>query len=691
MKKHSKYFILSLLLILVACNRKQLSGFETDVLVPLASASIGFDKLIADSTAKVNADKSIDIVYRYPFYDYAIKDILSIPDTSVTVSAKLGTANLSNNFLEQKITLGRIAQGLGTTGQLITLLHGQTAVIPAIPANTSNQVTDIDANTFFQEADLTNGFLDLSIYNDLPIPVSDLDFNVKNKIGGQLVFSDTFSLIPAGATVTRTYNLTGKHIEGFMVGNIVKIGSPGSYGSPVLIDTSKAIIMQLKVRNLTANHAIARFPKQDLIVVDDSVIYELGKAKIRRMLIRSGKVRMNMYSTLQDTLYIDYKIPGTTKNNDTVHMFLKVPPAKTGGVQNVSQEVDLQGFTIDLQGKSGKAYNSFWNIFRASIDSSGRLIALSTSDSVWIKYGLYDIVPQFAEGYLGQDIMDIGPTKTTIEAFTKIIGGTLDLKDINVSVNVENGIGADASLDFDYLTSKNTKSGTTIALNSPLISSPFVISRAIRSGFTSKSVNSALNFTITNSNIKAFAENLPDEMNYKFTAKLNPNGNQAFSDFINYDSKLSASLDVKMPLAFKASQLMLCDTIPFSLGNTQNDNTIDNGILNFIFENNYPITLQVKLFFLNSQGQVVDSVFEGNGATVIAGPLDPVTLRTTGAGKSILKVAIDAARFDRLIQSSKIVLKAVMNTSGSSPIKLYSDYKLNLKLTGEFKYHAGKR
>jgi hypothetical protein len=128
MKKHSKYFILSLLLILVACNRKQLSGFETDVLVPLASASIGFDKLIADSTAKVNADKSIDIVYRYPFYDYAIKDILSIPDTSVTVSAKLGTANLSNNFLEQKITLGRIAQGLGTTGQLITLLHGQTAV-----------------------------------------------------------------------------------------------------------------------------------------------------------------------------------------------------------------------------------------------------------------------------------------------------------------------------------------------------------------------------------------------------------------------------------------------------------------------------------------------------------------------------------------------------------------------------------
>jgi hypothetical protein len=692
MNKLNTVLVFILIGIALSCNRKrELPGFDTDVLIPLANASIGLDKIIADSTAKLNSDNSLDIVYRYPFYEYSLKDILKVPDTSVTVTAKLGTSNLSNSFLEQKITLGQIAQNFGTTGALIILLNGQNAVVPAIPTNTVNQKTTIDANIFFEEADLTNGYLDLTIKNDLPIPISDLNFNVTNMIGGQLVFTDTFSLIPAGASVSRSYNLAGKHIEGTMVGTIVTIGSPGSYGQPVPIDTSKAILLQLKVRDLTASHAIARFPKQDLIVVDDTVVYDLGKPQIKKMLIRSGKVKMQMYSTLQDTLYIDYKIPSAIKNNDTVHLFLKVPPALPGGVQNVTQEVDLTGYTIDMTGRSGLASNAFWNIFRASIDSTGKLMPLSSTDSVWIRYGLYDIIPQFAEGYLGQNVIDIGPTKSTIEAFSRIVSGSIDLKDVTLNVVVENGIGANATINFNYLTSKNTKKGSTIILNSALLTSPFIINRATRIGYAAISHSSTLGLTTSNSNVKPFIENLPDEVNYKCTANFNPYGNLGFSDFIDYDSKLVANLDIKMPLAFRANQLTLLDTAAFSIGNAQNNTGIDKGKLNFIFENDYPISVTAKLFFLNDLNQVLDSVFDGNGATLNAGILDLTTLRTTSASKSVIGVNIDAARYDRLKLATKIIIRASLNTSSSSYVKLYSDYKLKLKLTGEFTYHAGKR
>lgn len=688
-------FILCSILILltvVSCNRKrELPGFDTDVLLPLAHTTIGLNKLIADSEAVVNSDKSMDIVYRYPLYNYSIKDILVVPDTSVTVSAKLSTANLSNSFITQRITLGQIAKNLGTTGQLIVLLNGQTTVVPAIPTNNANQITDIDANSFFQEADLITGFLDVSIFNDLPIPVSDLEFNVKNKVGGQLVFTDTFSLIPPGVTITRTYDLAGKHIEGNLQGTLVKIGSPGSSGNPVPIDTSKAIVMQLKVRNLTASHAIARFPKQDLIVVDDTVIYDLGQAKIRSMLIRSGKVKMQMYSTLQDTLFIDYKIPSALKNSDTVHMFLKVPPAVSGSVQNVVQEVDLAGYTINLQGRSGSAFNSFWNIFKASIDSSGKLMPLSSTDSVWIRYGLYDIVPQFVEGYLGQDTINIGPTKSTLDLFSKITSGSIDLKDVKMDLTVENGIGAAASINFDYLYSKNTSKGTNISLTSTLLTTPFSIARANRVGYVAKSQTSSLSLTTSNSNLKPFIENLPDEVYYKFTAYINPFGNQGYIDFIDYDSKLVANLDVQMPLAFKASQLTLCDTTAFSLGASTNTSGIDKGKLNFIFENDYPISLNAKLYFLNDKNEIIDSVFSDIGAVIAPGVLNLSTGRTNAAAKSIVSVNIDAARYDRLKMATKIIIKAAMTTSGSDHVKIYSDYQLKLKLTGEFTYHAGKR
>ncbi|MCX6189642.1 MAG: hypothetical protein NTW54_08595 [Bacteroidetes bacterium] len=692
MRKLNTFLILGLLFFTLSCNRKrQLPGFDTEVLIPLANTSIGFDKLISDSSTKVNADQSIDMVYRYPFYEYSLRDILIIPDTSVTITSKLGTSKLSNNFLQQKMTLGQISKNLGTTGQLIVLLNGQTTVIPAIPATTANQATDIDANSFFKEADLTSGFLDLTIFNDLPIPVSDLDFNVKNKVAGQMIFTDTFSLIPAGASITRSYDMAGKHIEGNMLATLVAIGSPGSGGLPVLIDTTKAIVLQLKIRGLTASHAIAQFPKQDLVVVDDTVVYDLGKARLKQMLIRSGKVKMQMYSTLQDTLFIDYKIPSALKNNDTVHMYLKVPPALPGSVQFVTQEVDLTGYTIDLRGRSGTSYNTFWNIFKASIDSTGKLMPLSTSDSVWIRYGLYSIIPQFAEGYLGQDTINIGPTKSTLEAFSKIMSGNLDLKDIKIDVNVENGIGADASINFDYFTSKNTKKGNTVLLNSSALNSPLTIAPATRIGYTSKPQVSTLSLTTTNSNIKPFIENLPDEVNYKFTAKLNPNGNQGNTNFVDYDSKLIASLDVQMPLSFKADQLKLVDTTGFSIGNSNNTSGIDKGKLNFIFENNYPLSLTVKLYFLNEYNTVIDSVFEGNGALITAPSLDPVTLRTTSVAKSILSINIDEARYERLKLANRIIVVASLNTVGSNYIKLYSDYKLKLKLTGEFTYHAGKR
>ncbi len=256
---------------------------------------------------------------------------------------------------------------------------------------------------------------------------------------------------------------------------------------------------------------------------------------------------------------------------------------------------------------------------------------------------------------------------------------------------MDNGIGADATLNFDYLTSKNNKKGNTVILSSPVLSSPFAVARATRIGYAAKFTTSNLDINTTNSNIKAFVENLPDEINYKFTAKLNPNGNMGYIDFVDYDSKLVANLDVKMPLAFKADHLAITDTAAFSIGNTQNTTGIDKGKINFIFENDYPLSLGVKLYFLNNYDQLIDSVFEGSGAIISEGVLDQVTQRTTSPSKTILSIYIDNARYEKLKSANRVIIKAVINTGGSNHIKLYSDYKLNLKLTGEFTYHAGKR
>ena len=68
-----------------------------------------------------------------------------------------------------------------------------------------------------------------------------------------------------------------------------------------------------------------------------------------------------------------------------------------------------------------------------------------------------------------------------------------------------------------------------------------------------------------------------------------------------------------------------------------------------------------------------------------------LTKRTTEASKSVVSVNVDANRYENLKLAQKIYIKATLNTNSSEYVKLFSDYKLKLILTGEFSYHAGKR
>lgn len=686
------FFIAGLVVLLVNCNpEKNLPGWNTNILTPLVTSNLSIEKLVADSLIKKNSDQSLTLVYKYPLYQSAIADLLNVKDTTKIYSAKLGKTKLSNRFLTQNISLGQLASNLGPTGSLIIALHGQTTIIPAIPPTSSGTSVDVDANSFFKSAQLDSGWLDITLENQFPIDLTDVVFTINNKSNGTNIVRDTIPFIMAGSQFSKSISLAGKYVEGNLTAAILSIASPGSNGLAVPIDTAKALKITLGVRDLSATSATAVFPTQNLIDLKDSVLYDFGKAQLKYMIIRTGKVVMQMFSTLQDTLRIEYNIPGATLGATSVEIKMNVPPAPIGGVSSVTREYDLNGYRVDLRGNSGQVYNYFYNTFVARIDSSGKLVSLSTTDSVWVRYGLYNIIPEYAEGYLGQDTIEAGPSSSNIDLFNRINGGTLDLEDVKMNLSVENGIGVNGNMEILSVKTANTRNNQQSQLSGSALTAPFSINRASQPPLTPSKNTLLLNKA--NSNSKQLLEILPNRLDYHIKLFTNPAGNTSnYNDFIYYDSKIAANLELEVPLWMSASKLVLIDTQQFDFTSQANAINIKSGTFKLICTNGFPLQANIQAYFLDENKLLIDSLLPSGMQPIQAGQVDGGTLLVTSKTKSIVQAQISEAKMDKLRRSKWIIIKADFSTVPSgSRVKIFSDYNLEAKLTGDFIYHAGKK
>ena len=664
-------------------------SWDASILTPLLQSSLTLGDLLTDSLLQTNPDHSVSLVLSNKLYGASLSDLtVKIPDTTIRAGFSLGTINLSNKTLTFNYTLGAMCQQLGDTGALIIFLNGQQALIPAL-SNISTPDNDIDATQFFQSADVLSGYIDLSLFNGLPLTMSSIIFQVRNKIDQQVITQDTFLNLLPGQTQTKSIDLSGKHVEGTLVAKIVNMESPGGN---VLIDTSDAITMTMVAHDIKVDSATAVFPAQNLIDNDNPTTYRLsGGAELNQLRIRSGTIIITIQSSIAQQSHFEYTLPSATNaSGDFISLNHDLPPAPPGNTSSFSKTFDLAGYVFDLTGLGGTQHNTFYSHLIASIDSTGQLVTISKRDSILIAYQLKDIVPDYISGYVGQQIVNVGPNITSFTAFKNIKSGTLSLENVDVDLMIKDGIGVQGRINLNNLTSVNSSSGNQVALTWNQLNKPLNIPPATDNPLTPSITSFVLNNS--NSNIASLVSNLPDQLKYSLDVFINPFGNTSnFHDFAYDSSSLEANLDVTVPLSFVASDLVLVDTLKFSLGkNEPGDATIKDGTFNLIVYNGFPISASPQLYFYDDNFQLMDSLFT-SPQTAAAGMLNDQCL-VSAKTKSVLTVPIDEAKMQRLRAAVNAVLVSKFNTAshpGCSFLKIYDEYSMDVKLTGLFTFFTG--
>ena len=132
--------------------------------------------------------------------------------------------------------------------------------------------------------------------------------------------------------------------------------------------------------------------------------------------------------------------------------------------------------------------------------------------------------------------------------------------------------------------------------------------------------------------------------------------------------------------------MVLSDTVNFTMERNENLSKIENGSLNLIIDNGFPIEANVQIYLMNNSNVIIDSLFASK-QNIQAAVIDMSTNKVEDKMKSELFIPLSKEKIDNLYETYKMMIFVDFSTSSSSTgAKIYSDYGIDVKVVGDFTY-----
>ena len=651
--------------------------WDVSLASPIAFSTIDLDDISTDSIFSIDtlSDNSLTLVYQNEILDVSIDSNFQLNAISTTKNVKLETIVFPDQTIPHEINFGELIQ---STGLGFLFPNDSLRIIPAI-SGAINDIVPIDANEYFEQMTLNQGFMDITISNNLPSDLSNLVINLRNEGEATNLVEINLPYLASGDVFQTTESLANQIIYGDMEIEILNADMVGTGSTPVLIQYQDALATEIKIRDLILEQGIAIFPSQEIFNEDTVVAFDIGDVRLTRVLVDEGGVEVIGVSTVQDTLKIEYIIPGATKDGQEFKLNFNLPPAPVGESMTVIEFFDFSGYEIDLTGQFGDTINTLYTVSRGWIDSSGIVTEISLQDSIFNTITVKEIIPAKAWGYLGSDTIS-GEESIDFDFFDDL-NGSFDLEQLDVSLVTKNFLGSKGEVTIKKL--EAVSNSQSISLNSDQINSPFEIEAATsNSDNTITSSELEITFNQDNSNIDELVELKPNAFNFEYEIITNNDLNQELG-FAYKGQGVKSELQMKIPVFISLDNIAFSDTVDV-------DFTIPSDIVQGSFtvlaENGYPLNAQIELLMLDDANNLIETLISGQ--EILAGEIDQ-NGKVSAVKLSQLNVPFSNA--SNLNDTKKVGFRVSFSTSPQNQtVKFYSDYAIKLKLVGNFNYTLGQ-
>ena len=443
------FFFISVTLLLNSCKHElENPTWDIEMVVPIVHTKMNINNIISDSNLNIieNDEGFIHLVYEESLIDINLDTLVKIDAIADKQIHTLDSASFADVIISDTATIGETISEipLGT----LLLPDGSTNEIPSLLGVADGDTINIDASEYFNTMTLYRGMLIVEIMNGYPTDLSNLNLTLINSTNQNIVAVFTFPLIPSGGTVSDSISIAGQTIDENLLAILDNMDINASNG-PVLIDYSDAIITTITISDLGITEATAIFPEQQLTETLKENNFNLRGAQINEIGIKEGTVTVNVLSTLPNGKMI-YNIPSLTKNGIPFTTGNMIIPEATN-TDLTSFTFDFEGYVLDLTGKEGRlggdTINTIYTESYTFIDYTGTLETINSTDSFY-SFVEFDLTTEYAKGYMGQDTIDIGPEENSFSVFENISARNLELKSVDLNIDIENYIGADIQLNL---------------------------------------------------------------------------------------------------------------------------------------------------------------------------------------------------------------------------------------------------
>lgn len=412
---------------------------------------------------------------------------------------------------------------------------------------------------------------------------------------------------------------------------------------------------------------------------DDVTRFDLGALQLTRLVIRSGQVQLAITNMMNGQIVGNFSLPGATLAGLPLNLVMELPPGTPASPATTTDSRPLNGYVLDLRGPGFNATNSMATHLSYSNSANGGSVTITNMDSLLALVSYQGIVPEYALGSFGTQVVELDSGSTELDLFTHVTG-TLDLEQVDARIRLVNGLGADARANVNYIRARNNRTGQAVDLSGPITQGLLNIDRALDLGNTFQPTVKTYVLDQGNSNIKQFLENLPDLIEYSLDLTLNPLGNISNGhDFLYHDSQVKAELEVDIPLRLIATDLMLSKDIDFELPGNAEGPAWRSGVLHLFAVNGFPFSADLGLAVVDRDGHVLDVIQPGG--TVPSGVLgaDGLVVQPNTAR---LDFEVTAEQAEMIHQTGKLRVTALFNTADQSQhVQIREDYRMDLKLS----------
>lgn len=655
-----------------------------DIAIPIASVNLKLDNLVdfndTSQSFQTNPDNSIAIVFSEDsLFSFDVSEFLEIPQQDpINEGFTVGTLAIGDFSDGQQIVLSDLIDNISpaSIGTNLRAAQGTNAPFPPIPTQQAGTYS-FGAIGSFGNATFSSGTLSMKVVNEFPAPLDPMTVDFIDNVSSTTVLSFVFPSILAGDSSTATQNLANVTLTDNMSIALSQFGSPGAGditmpATWVPIDTNDFLSFSIDGTGLEVASGVTELPAQNF--VSESTTFEFdttGGQQLTKITFGGGSLDYNITSTFSEAIQLQMNFPSTDQGGTPLSINIVVPASG-----NTNNSIDLSNVEFDLSTDVNQAFNIIPVDYSIDLaNATTNQISFDSANSIDVTFQLNTLTFEQVEGYFGNQVIDV-PQDTLDVSLADLegISGSLTLENPKIKFLIDNSVGlpVDFSLDLESI---NQGASNSININHSLAFPPLAQAGTVVD-------DSIIVDAATYPNIGQVFTLPNDAFVYSGSAEMNPGPQVGFNNFIRFDSKVNVGFEMDVPLEISVTDLRLDDTTEVDLGFEQDE--LEKVALKLDVSNGYPFDGELELILLDSASNPIDTITK---TIMTAAPVD-VDGKVTGPSQSNVRIELVDEEITNLTKTKNIVFSVLLNTTngGSSTVKLFTDYEMNIRLGVEAKF-----